>query len=274
MYFPQAMTFSFITITQPSNQGVSINTSSPSTPQPHMYFSSRPKFPLWLKNSVINHAMDLVLCDFCLLQSFLSFSLTFMTLTLLKNTGHLFCRMSLNLVLYFLMIRFKFCFLGRCIAKVMLCSPHSVPSGGERSYSFLYFDLLIKVVSARLLHCKIISLHLVILWMLCKYATVIKLLSYFYPYGFVVSYFIQCVQIYAYHFFGYSCCPQFGQWDSFPAGFCVPLPCSYHFSLSQDVPVSSCTFPAPPLKLAISKELWFPLVEKPRNDAWPVWLSV
>lgn len=85
-----------------------------------------------------------------------------------------------------------------------------------------------------------------------KYAIVFTVLSYFYEYGFMVFYFIRCITIYDYHYlFGYSSCSQFGQWGPIQAGFYTPLKCSCYSSLSQDVSVSSCIFPAPLLKLAI-----------------------
>lgn len=72
----------------------------PYNPQTLFTFCQSQKYPLKRKNPAQSHMLHLVVM---LLYSpsiwkFLGLSLIFMTLTLLKITGQLFCRMFLNLV--------------------------------------------------------------------------------------------------------------------------------------------------------------------------------
>lgn len=176
------------------------------------------------------------------LKYFLSIFLFLMILIHLKITGQLFCRLCLNLGLSDLSswLDLRYTSFGKNIQEVML-GIFSLPfykvahSSNLTITDNINVDSLIKVVIARLLHCKVTLFSFLIILCgdtLCDYTNIPFLITDFvhlYNYQFMESYFIQWVTICTCHYlFWYLNCPSLASWSLLRAGFCALLTCPLH----------------------------------------------
>lgn len=120
-------TFSYITSIQPSKSEININILLHSNQSPFKSLQLSSKCSLQQKVPVQNHALHLIVISlqyFFHLAHFLSLPLTFMTLTILKTVGQYFveCPLWIGLVLMFLVIMLRFCFLSKYPTEIILYS--------------------------------------------------------------------------------------------------------------------------------------------------------